>query len=41
MRFLLIVALVAAAVSACASRDKTDWAGVAKGARYVVERGDR
>ena len=39
MKILLIVALVAAAVSACASRDKTDWAGVAKGARHVVEGG--
>ncbi|CAH1658785.1 conserved exported hypothetical protein [Hyphomicrobiales bacterium] len=37
MKHLLIVALVAAAVSACASRDKTDWAGVANGARCVVE----
>ncbi|CAH1661584.1 conserved exported hypothetical protein [Hyphomicrobiales bacterium] len=41
MKHLLIVALVAAAVSACASRGKTDWAGVAKGAKHVVERGDR
>ncbi|WP_291955452.1 hypothetical protein [Chelatococcus sp.] len=37
MRILLIVALVAASVSACASRDKTDWAGVAKGTKHVVE----
>ncbi|WP_283771444.1 MULTISPECIES: hypothetical protein [unclassified Chelatococcus] len=41
MRLLLIAALVAAGVSACASRDNTDWAGVAKGVRHVVERGDR
>lgn len=41
MKLLLIVALVAAAVSACASRDKTDWAGVAYGTKYVVEGEDR
>lgn len=35
MKLLLIVALVAAAVSACAS--KTDWAGVTYGTKYVVE----
>lgn len=37
MKLLLIVALVAAAASACASRDRTDWAGVAKGTRCVIE----
>jgi hypothetical protein len=41
MKILLIAALVAAAVSACASRDKTDWAGVAYGTKYVVEGQDR
>lgn len=41
MKLLLIVALVAASVSACASRDKTDWAGVAYGTKYVVEGEDR
>ncbi|WP_291979312.1 hypothetical protein [Chelatococcus sp.] len=41
MKHLLIVALVAAAVSACASRDKIDWAGVAKGAKHVIEQDDR
>ena len=41
MKILLIVAFVAAAVSACVSRDKTDWAGVAAGAKHVVEQDDR
>ena len=37
MKLLLIVALVAAAVSACASRESNYWAGVADGTRHVVE----
>ena len=41
MKTLLSVALIAAAVSACASRDKTDWAGVAYGTKYAVEQDDR
>ncbi|CAH1672217.1 hypothetical protein [Chelatococcus asaccharovorans] len=41
MKLLLIVALVAAAVGACASHDKTDWAGVAEGARHVVAQDGR
>jgi len=39
MKLLLIVALVAAAVSACASRESNYWAGVAYGTKYVIERG--
>ncbi|WP_283772134.1 MULTISPECIES: hypothetical protein [unclassified Chelatococcus] len=41
MKLLLIVVLVAAALSACASREGNYWAGVAYGTKYVVEGEDR
>jgi len=37
MKILLIASALAAVLSACASRDKTDWAGVAYGTKYIVE----
>ncbi|WP_283771448.1 MULTISPECIES: hypothetical protein [unclassified Chelatococcus] len=37
MRIILIVALIAAAVSACASRESNYWADVTNGTRHVVE----